>query len=315
MLSFASIAHAAQGAQEAVDRVRDAAAAGTDEFVARMRSDPFTWIHLIGAAAALAVLAVGGALRPGSLKGGRDVTAHAWIIWLACGIMVLVASWIGGGVVASLVGLSSTPGSLSGLSVREQALVGLCGYSLAIGTALVLRRLLATSAPQAGLQLRPQDLPLAAFAAVLTWPIVQAASILCSWIVVAVGGNTPERIAHSTLQTMIDERSNPWTWVLAGLAVIAAPVVEEFVFRAGLQSSLLRLFGRPWLAILATSTGFALIHMGDPRTAQWTSMVVLAALGVCLGFAYERTRSLIVPIVIHAGFNAANVAIALGTNH
>jgi membrane protease YdiL (CAAX protease family) len=37
-------------------------------------------------------------------------------------------------------------------------------------------------------------------------------------------------------------------------------------------------------------------------------------LAVALGYAYERHRSLLVPIVLHAGFNAVNVALVLFTD-
>jgi membrane protease YdiL (CAAX protease family) len=59
-----------------------------------------------------------------------------------------------------------------------------------------------------------------------------------------------------------------------------------------------------WMAILATSALFAVVH------PMWTWPAIFL-LAVCLGYAYERTGNLWVPIVIHAAFNATSTVIYL----
>ncbi len=44
---------------------------------------------------------------------------------------------------------------------------------------------------------------------------------------------------------------------------------------------------------------FSLVH------PAWMFPVIFL-LALCLGYAYERTQNLWVPIIIHAGFNAAS---------
>ena len=304
-----------------MDSARTAVRGGAVDAWSAIRDDPWTWVHVVAAIVVLAVLGAVGVLRPGTLKGGRDVSPHPWGIWLACGLIVLGTSWVGGGIVATLLGLAEVARTgedessiMASLTLREQGMVSVCGYAMAVTAALVMRRILAMSAPRAGLEWRGDAWVRGGVAAVLVWPVVQAAAIAATWVVLRAGGEAPPRVAHTTLQTILDSRDDPWAWALAATAIVGAPIVEEFVFRVGLQSAALRLFGKPWVAIVLSAAAFAAIHMGDPRTAQWPAMAALATLGLCLGFAYEKTRSFLVPIIIHAVFNAANVGLALASN-
>ena len=95
-------------------------------------------------------------------------------------------------------------------------------------------------------------------------------------------------------------------WRTLGMLALAS-IVEEIVFRGGLQRLLLRwpVGQRTWQSISAanalTSTAFALAHL-------WMHPP-LAALGVLpvsllLGWAYERSgQRLAPPIVLHLYFN------------
>ncbi len=59
-----------------------------------------------------------------------------------------------------------------------------------------------------------------------------------------------------------------------------------------------------WVSIVATSFAFTAVH--EP----WT-MPVIFILSMCLGYAYDRTKNLWVPMIIHASFNAVSVAMFL----
>jgi membrane protease YdiL (CAAX protease family) len=59
-----------------------------------------------------------------------------------------------------------------------------------------------------------------------------------------------------------------------------------------------------WVAIIITSLVFAVIH------PLWTAPLIFL-LSVCLGYAYERTGSLWVPIVMHAMFNTSSTLMFL----
>ena len=81
------------------------------------------------------------------------------------------------------------------------------------------------------------------------------------------------------------------------LAVVVAPIFEEFVFRFFLYGVFKRYFG--WfLALLLNALHFALVHLHLP------SFVALFVLGGCLTVAYEWSGSLLVPMTMHAFFNA-----------
>lgn len=76
--------------------------------------------------------------------------------------------------------------------------------------------------------------------------------------------------------------------------VILAPILEEIVFRGILQKSLLRKGIKPSYAILISSFIFGAVH-GYP----W-QFVGAFLLGTVLGLVYEKTKSLLMPIILHA---------------
>ncbi len=86
--------------------------------------------------------------------------------------------------------------------------------------------------------------------------------------------------------------------------ILIAPVFEEMLFRGILQSVIRGLTPRPWEAIVITSVFFAVSH-------PWTHLPALFVLSCCMGYAYEKSGSLLRPIFIHALFNAANITAAL----
>ncbi|HKX92545.1 MAG TPA: type II CAAX endopeptidase family protein [Sphingomicrobium sp.] len=92
--------------------------------------------------------------------------------------------------------------------------------------------------------------------------------------------------------------------LLAALVVptIGAAVLEEILFR-GILFRWLEQFGGSWLALLLTSALFGAAHLGNPN-ASWIAAVGIAMeAGVMLGAAYMLTRSLWLPIGIHAAWN------------
>jgi ABC-2 type transport system permease protein len=85
-------------------------------------------------------------------------------------------------------------------------------------------------------------------------------------------------------------------WMIA-LAVIAAPVCEEFIFRGLVFGGMRRSLPLP-LAMCLSAGLFAIVH---PPLA----MAPVFVLGLCTAFAYQRTRSLLAPMLVHAVYNAA----------
>ena len=85
-------------------------------------------------------------------------------------------------------------------------------------------------------------------------------------------------------------------WLLA-VGVLAAPLCEEFLFRGLLQGGLRRSLPA-WQAIGIAAALFAIVQ---PPAAMLPVFVV----GLCTGIAYERSGSLLAPMLTHALYNAA----------
>jgi hypothetical protein len=89
-------------------------------------------------------------------------------------------------------------------------------------------------------------------------------------------------------------------WIYA-LAVLAAPIFEEFIFRGLIFGGLRRSLGA-LPAILASAAVFAIVH--PPA-----SMIPVFGLGVCAALAFDRTKMLLAPMIAHAIYNAVVLAL------
>ena len=191
-------------------------------------------------------------------------------------------------------------------TLRGMVLVNGGGY---LGGLLALGFLVSLFRPLLGtLGRRPRfgDIPRALGAYVIAHPLIWLIGWLSTLLAQALAG--PEAIdplAHETLQALRDAPMGVW-WVLTGvIAVVAAPVLEELIYRGMVQNGLMRLSGSPGLAIGGSALVFSLMHYSSVAPH---ALPTLFALGVAFGMAYNRTRCLAVPIVMHATFNAINLA-------
>jgi membrane protease YdiL (CAAX protease family) len=129
-------------------------------------------------------------------------------------------------------------------------------------------------------------------------PVLAAATLAYRLALEAVG--YPVR-PQNVLDVLIDGRYSPWLrGHLVVLAVGIAPLVEEVVFR-GIALPLLARRTRLCAAILGISLVFALVHFHVP------SFVPLVVIAAAFSLAYVYTGSLVVPIVMHALFNAVSL--------
>jgi CAAX protease family protein len=86
------------------------------------------------------------------------------------------------------------------------------------------------------------------------------------------------------------------------LATIAAPFMEEFVFRGFLFNALLR-YTPVWFAAFVSGVLFGLSHGSS------SAFLPLAASGIVLAYVYQRSGSLTAAMISHALFNLINVAL------
>jgi membrane protease YdiL (CAAX protease family) len=100
-----------------------------------------------------------------------------------------------------------------------------------------------------------------------------------------------------------------WPWAMRAvvllLAIVVAPVAEEMLFRGVGLPALAKVVGTG-PAIIIVSLGFAVCH------GHVHSILSLFVISVCLCFAYMRTRSLLVPIVMHMVLNYTSLALIFG---
>lgn len=151
-----------------------------------------------------------------------------------------------------------------------------------------------------------------AFLNLLTvWPLMMAAITLTIFFGALIWGREYRMQQHQELQLITQYSQLPLRVLIVVVAVVVAPLLEELLFRGLFQTAIrsflsaFRLRQSAWLSILISSGLFAIIHA---NAGHWPALFVL---GVCLGYAYEKSGSLFRPIFIHSIFNAASVTAAL----
>ena len=139
-------------------------------------------------------------------------------------------------------------------------------------------------------------------------PLMFMMSIVLELIYKAIDYEHPTE--HQMLKAMKDAPAYA-RWLLTIGACVLAPAFEELFFRGHIQTIVARfvrdvrdLSGSRWIAVIFTSLIFAIVH--EPWT--WPVIFLLAMI---LGYAYERTGNLWVPIFIHALFNTIQTLIFL----
>lgn len=268
----------------------------------------------------LVLLWLADVIRPGSFRrrGIRDLSLLPWWGWFAAGAAMYVGAQVGLVVAlaaAQALGHGGTGGSggAGTLPLAGQAIVGAGHYLGGIVTGGAVLWALAGRADlgrmrAAGLGARARDVLIGAAWFLASMPVVLVVMQVSSLIASQVSSEPLDPIAHDTLREIVERRAEPWAWVLVAHAVLGAPIYEELFYRVFVQSGLLALFRRGWPALLTASAGFALAHYG---ISPWHALPGIFTLGLAMGLAYERSRSPLVPMTMHALFNGSMVAAAL----
>ncbi|HVL31352.1 MAG TPA: type II CAAX endopeptidase family protein [Solirubrobacteraceae bacterium] len=229
----------------------------------------------------------------GALGAGRGGRA-AWPPWTSVAALLsgLVATVIGGAIVAGVTGTASAEDPPPGVNIALTLFQNLALVGAALGFAWLAGR------------------PTAADFGLRRTPIGRAAGLLVSlWIafyvfsaiwVLGLGidarQDLPDRLGvdGSTLNLL----------VVVVLITVVAPLGEELFFR-GFFFGALRNWRGVWPAAIATGAVFGLIHAGSAPVGL---LVPLAAFGVGLCLLYHFSGSLYPCIALHA----LNNSVALG---
>ena len=192
--------------------------------------------------------------------------------------------------------------------VFANSLVYCIGSVVAIIVTLVLVKLTFVRGFKGwGLRLKtiPKDLGSAFVILLAIWPLVMAMIVAIMKIGKELWGKDFRIPQHEQLELITTSAQLPLQIMIVLLAVVIAPLVEEMLFRGLFQTMIRSHTGRPWLSVAVTSLLFAGVHQ---NAEHWPALFVLA-LG--LGYAYEKSGSLLQPIFMHALFNGVTIASAL----
>lgn len=97
------------------------------------------------------------------------------------------------------------------------------------------------------------------------------------------------------LPNLMEEQFLDMSKSLIGIVsiAIAAPIVEELIFREGIEGHLLRIGSKPWMAICFSALAFGAIHM-NPAQVPFAFII-----GIILGILYWRTGNVILCCLLH----------------
>ena len=276
---------------------------------ARIAADE-TWQREVAAAAAarheeMAASEAFGAGRQAPGHSAHHRPTFGRRVWGATKAVLGTAGiYIGGVVVAALL-LGFISGATSRLA--NPIRIDLVHGPVLLGNLLVLIVLM-IRAVNAGRRVRDLFAPPDDWrrAARLMWPWALGGAVLAG-LVALLTVLAPKLMEGGPTTVAGLARLEGATWILAVVtATIAAPVVEELVFRGHLQGRLAAAgLGRIATLLVATSL-FTAAHVPLPIPG----LVIIFGIGWACGYLRERTGSVLPGMMLHAGWNTAIVLIA-----
>jgi membrane protease YdiL (CAAX protease family) len=146
-----------------------------------------------------------------------------------------------------------------------------------------------------------KDFPAALLNLLSVWPVMAAILILTMHIGKFILGPDFEIQPHEELELIRAYPQLPVRALIIVTAVAIVPAFEEMLFRGLFQTMLRSISAKPWLSIAISSVLFTLAHS---NAGHWPALFVLS---LCMGYAYEKSGSLLRPIFIHCLFNATSI--------
>ena len=184
------------------------------------------------------------------------------------------------------------------LNVSFVAMLSLVDAAVLIGLILLLIAARGDRPSQVLFGSRPAASEAVAGIGLMFASLLVAAAVLIAIQLVAPGLRTVE---HNPLQDLL---RTPRNAAIFGLVVIVAGGVREEVQRAFLLNRFERWLGGGLVGIVVISIGFGLGH----KIQGWDAVVATGVLGALWGVVYLRRRSIVAPMVAHAGFDLLQLA-------
>ncbi len=110
------------------------------------------------------------------------------------------------------------------------------------------------------------------------------------------------------IKRVLEEGSLAVLTFMVFFGILAAPVIEELLFRGFIQPAVRTSFGK-LKAIFISGLLFASVHLNAYVFLQ------IFILGLLLAYLFEKTGSLIAPITVHIFHNTATLAFLISLKH
>ncbi|MBR1521757.1 MAG: CPBP family intramembrane metalloprotease [Bacteroidaceae bacterium] len=131
--------------------------------------------------------------------------------------------------------------------------------------------------------------------------VLNVKTINWSWgavsIVAAFAGIFALDIAEEMLDLpnlMEDTFTDMSNSVMGALGIgLLGPIIEEFIFREGIEGYMLRNGVNKWVAIVGSALAFGIIHL-NPAQVPFA-----AAMGIILGVIYYKTGNIVITSILH----------------
>jgi membrane protease YdiL (CAAX protease family) len=243
--------------------------------------------------------------RPDTLLGPPTMGRVTWAWWEV--VLAVLVAWFIGGVVALPLVILLGPVS-SGPIGGEALFIGIVSNAVTLGVLVLWLRSMhpgwvaALGWPRRGAVVRE-----IAVGAGLGIVVRIASALVAAIVVAALRGASSEAV---DLPTQVSPDLGGWGLVsFAIFAVIAAPVLEEFVFRGLLFRSIADRHGF-WPGALVSGVAFGAFHLLTPGAQLGVIALGITHVGTGIGLAwiYWRRRNILAPIAGHAVFNLIAVA-------
>lgn len=148
------------------------------------------------------------------------------------------------------------------------------------------------------------DITKAAAIFIAVWPLTLVSLFAVLQIGKMIAGPEFQIERNEGLTVILENDQLSLRILMLFFAIIITPVFEELVFRGMLQSYLRNLNYGPWQSIFIASIMFSVLH-------PWMHLPAILVLSIAMGYAYEKSGSLLRPIFIHLLFNGLTIAFAL----
>ncbi len=216
-----------------------------------------------------------------------------------CAIAVLYFS-LGALMAAATPPGSSAPPSTTNVTLDTYQVYNVTCVNLILGAIVFLRLFLSGRKEALGLSA-------GSVKKLIIAPIGAYLIVLCSHYLLELTGflewiqTVTQAPSEQSVVTLLRQSSDlPLIVAICFSAGVAAPLVEEIVFR-GFLYPLLKKYTGLWFALISSSLLFGIIHV------SLVPFIPLAIFGAVLILLYEYTRTIWAPIIAHAIFNAATL--------